>query len=128
VNNLAVSERPCCYFQVKTAYGWRGHTTASYVPRLRELKPGADIHYVFMDWRHLPELLATGRALYTEWKNLLVWNKTNAGLGAFYRSKHELIAVFKTGRAPHINNFGMGAKGRYRTNVLDYLRGLSFDI
>jgi DNA modification methylase len=78
------------------------------------------IHYVFMDWRHLPELLGAARPLYCEWKNLLVWNKSNAGQGSFYRSKHELIAVFKSGAAPHINNFGLGAEGRYRSNVLDY--------
>jgi DNA modification methylase len=63
--------------------------------------------------------LAAGRPLYTEWKNLLVWNKTNAGQGSFYRSKHELIAVFKSGTSPHVNNFGLGANGRYRANVLD---------
>jgi DNA modification methylase len=78
------------------------------------------IHYVFMDWRHLQELLNAARPLYSDWKNLLVWNKTNAGQGSFYRSKHELITVFKNGTAPHINNFGLGAKGRYRANVLDY--------
>ena len=80
----------------------------------------ASIHYVFIDWRHLPELLAAARPLYTEWKNLLVWNKTNAGQGSFYRSKHELIGVFKNGIASPINNFGLGANGRYRANVLDY--------
>lgn len=78
------------------------------------------IHYLCIDWRHLPELLNAARPLYAEWKNLLVWNKTNAGQGTFYRSKHELIAVFKNGTAPHTNNFGLGGKGRYRTNVLDY--------
>jgi DNA modification methylase len=44
----------------------------------------------------------------------------NAGMGAFYRSKHELVFVFKKGRGVHINNFGLGEKGRYRTNVWDY--------
>jgi DNA modification methylase len=78
------------------------------------------IAYVFMDWRHLPELLGAALPLFTEWKNLLVWNKNNAGQGSFYRSKHELIAVFKNGTAPHINNFSLGGKGRYRANVLDY--------
>jgi DNA modification methylase len=78
------------------------------------------IHFVFMDWRHLPELVAAARPIYSEWKNLLVWNKTNAGQGTFYRSKHELVAVFKSGTGPHINNFGLGGQGRYRTNVLDY--------
>jgi DNA modification methylase len=78
------------------------------------------IHYIFMDWRHLHQLLGAAVPLYSEWKNLLVWNKSNAGQGSFYRSKHELVAVFKSGAGPHINNFGLGAKGRYRTNVLDY--------
>jgi DNA modification methylase len=78
------------------------------------------VHYIFMDWRHLPELLDAALPLYTEWKALLVWNKTNAGQGSFYRSKHELIAVFKNGTGAHINNFGLGEKGRSRTNVLDY--------
>jgi DNA modification methylase len=78
------------------------------------------IHYIFVDWRHLPELLAAAKPMYSEWKNLLVWNKDNAGQGTFYRSKHELIAVFKAGTAPHVNNFKLGAQGRYRTNVLDY--------
>ncbi len=78
------------------------------------------IHFIFMDWRHLPELLSAARPIYSEWKNLLVWNKSNAGQGSFYRSKHELIAAFKNGTATHINNFGLGGQGRYRTNVLDY--------
>jgi hypothetical protein len=41
-------------------------------------------------------------------------------MGSFYRSKHEMILVFKNGKAAHINNFGLGEKGRYRTNVWDY--------
>ena len=79
-----------------------------------------DVMRRFMDWRHLHELLGAALPLYSEWKNLLVWNKSNAGQGSFYRSKHELIAVFKSGTRPHINNFRLGAQGRYRTNVLDY--------
>jgi DNA modification methylase len=53
-------------------------------------------------------------------KNLCVWNKTNGGMGTFYRSKHELIFVYKIGAASHINTFGLGDTGRYRTNVWDY--------
>jgi len=78
------------------------------------------IHYIFMDWRHLPELLGAALPLYSEWKDVLVWNKSTAGQGSFYRSKHELITVFKSGTGPHVNNFKLGGKGRYRTNVLDY--------
>lgn len=78
------------------------------------------IAYICMDWSHLETLLATGRRLHLQLKNLVVWAKTNAGMGSFYRSQHELIAVFKSGRHPHVNNFGLGDKGRYRTNVWSY--------
>ena len=47
-------------------------------------------------------------------------------MGAFYRSKHELVAVFKIGKAPHTNTFGLGDKGRYRTNVWSYAGVNSF--
>ena len=78
------------------------------------------IHFIFMDWRHIPELHAAGLRVYGAPKNLIVWNKTNGGMGSFYRSQHELIYVFRYGNAPHINNFGLGQKGRYRTNVWVY--------
>ncbi len=84
-----------------------------------KLKDGA-IAFVCMDWRHMRELLTAGHAVFDELKNLCVWNKTNGGMGTFYRSKHELVFVFKKGRAPHVNNFGLGDSGRYRTNVWDY--------
>ena len=77
------------------------------------------IHQICMDWRHMWEMLAAGRQVY-ELKNLCVWNKTNAGMGSFYRSKHELVFVWKSGSAPHINNFELGQHGRNRTNVWDY--------
>jgi DNA modification methylase len=82
-------------------------------------KDGA-IAYVCMDWRHMRELLAAGDKVFSELKNLCVWNKTNGGMGSFYRSKHELVFVFKVGTAPHTNSFGLGETGRYRTNVWDY--------
>ena len=41
-------------------------------------------------------------------------------MGSFYRSKYELVAVFKNGTAPHINNIELGRHGRNRTNVWDY--------
>jgi DNA modification methylase len=78
------------------------------------------IHQVCMDWRHMWEMLAAGRRVYSELKNLCIWNKTNAGMGSFYRSKHELIFVWKSGSTGHINNFELGQHGRNRTNVWDY--------
>jgi len=78
------------------------------------------IHYVCMDWRHCTELLSAADRVGLELKNICVWNKSNAGMGAFYRSQHEFIFVFKVGTAPHINNFELGQHGRYRTNVWSY--------
>lgn len=85
----------------------------------RVMRDGA-IAFVCMDWRGMECLLKAGRTAFTEMKNLVVWNKKNGGLGTFYRSKHELIFVFKQGKAEHTNNFGLGESGRYRTNVWDY--------
>lgn len=78
------------------------------------------LHYICMDWRHLYELLSAGREIYDALLNLCVWNKNNGGMGSLYRSKHELIPVFKVGNAPHINNIELGRHGRNRTNVWDY--------
>jgi len=78
------------------------------------------IHFVCMDWRHLSEVSAAGRGVYSELKNLCIWNKTNAGMGTLYRGKHELIFVFKVGKQPHINNVALGRYGRNRPNVWDY--------
>lgn len=75
------------------------------------------IHFICADWRHLYEFIHAGRLVYTEFKNLVVWAKTNAGMGSFYRSQHELILVFKNGRAAHINSFELGQHGRHRTNL-----------
>jgi DNA methylase len=88
--------------------------------RMAENSLNGSIHQTFMDWRHMGEILTAGRAVYSELKNLCVWNKSNAGMGSFYRSKHELIFVWKSGTAAHINNFELGQHGRHRTNVWDY--------
>lgn len=82
-------------------------------------KDGA-ILFVFMDWRHLFELTCAGREQGLISKNLIVWAKDNAGMGSFYRSKHELVFVFKKGDAAHTNTFELGQHGRYRTNVWEY--------
>ncbi len=79
-----------------------------------------------IDWRHLPEMIKAGQAVIGEWKNLCVWNKTNAGMGSFYRSQHELVTVWKVGDAPHTNNFGLGERGRNRSNVWTYAGVNSF--
>ena len=84
------------------------------------------IHFQCMDWRHLQEMLAAGTAAYSDLKNLCVWAKNNGGMGSLYRSQHELVFVFKSGTAPHINNVELGKHGRYRTNVWSYAGVNSF--
>jgi len=78
------------------------------------------VHYVCMDWRHLGELLEAGQQVFDEMLNLVVWEKSNAGQGSFYRSKHELIGVFRVGETPHLNNVELGRYGRSRSNVWHY--------
>lgn len=78
------------------------------------------IHFLCMDWRHMAEMLTAAAPVYGSPKNLCVWTKTNAGMGTFYRSQHELVFVFKVGTGKHINNFGLGERGRYRSNVWVY--------
>jgi DNA modification methylase len=78
------------------------------------------IHFVFMDWRHMGELIAARSEVCSELKNVIVWVKTTPAQGSFYRSQHELIFVFKNGDGPHINNFELGQHGRNRSNVWTY--------
>ena len=84
------------------------------------------LHFVCMDWRHMGELLAAGRDVYSELKNVCVWVKDNAGMGSLYRSQHELVFVFKCGRRSHRNNVQLGQYGRNRTNVWNYPCANSF--
>lgn len=92
--------------------------------RLADHSVDGSIHFLCMDWRHLKEMTAAGEAVYTELKNLIVWDKGTPGMGSFYRSRHELIFAFKNGGAAHINNFGLGQHGRNRSNVWTY-RGMA---
>ena len=84
------------------------------------------LHFICMDWRHLGELLAAGRTVYSELKNLAVWVKNNPGMGSLYRSQHELILVFRYGRGPHRNNVQLGQYGRNRSNVWHYPNAQTF--
>jgi DNA modification methylase len=87
---------------------------------MKQVSHDGAIHFICIDWRHIAELLAGADSVYGAPKQLCIWIKDNAGMGSFYRSGHELVFVFKVGDAPHINNFGLGERGRYRTNVWQY--------
>jgi DNA modification methylase len=92
--------------------------------RLHSAKGG--IAMVFMDWRHLPEILDAGRKSFSALVNLCVWKKSNAGMGSLYRSQHELCLIFKAVPGSHVNNVELGRHGRYRTNVWEYAGANAF--
>jgi hypothetical protein len=78
------------------------------------------VHFICMDWRHMDDVSAVGRGVYGDLLNLCFWNKSNAGMGSLYRSKHELVFVYRVGVEPHFNAVELGRHGRNRTNVWDY--------
>ena len=84
------------------------------------------VHFLFMDWRHLYEMISASRSVYPKMLNLIVWCKQNGGMGSFYRSQHELIFAFQKGKGSHTNNVELGKHGRYRTNVWHYAGVNSF--
>jgi len=94
--------------------------------RMAEVSDPAAIHFICMDWKHFAELQEAGEAVYHELKNVCVWAKTNAGMGTFYRSQTEFVFVYKVGPGKHINNFGLGAKGRHRSNLWTYAGANTF--
>jgi DNA modification methylase len=79
-----------------------------------------------MDWRHARELLEAAASIFDELKNICVWAKTNPGQGTFYRSQHELVFVYKRGKAPHLNTFELGQHGRTRSNIWTYAGANAF--
>jgi DNA modification methylase len=81
--------------------------------------PGA-LFYGFMDFRHMWEMLTASRAADLSLLNLCIWAKTNSGMGSLYRSRHELVFVFRNGKEPHINNVELGRHGRSRSNIWTY--------
>lgn len=84
--------------------------------------------YVFMDFRHIEELMRAGEIIFDGLTQLYVWNKIKGEQEAFYRSQHELVPTFKIGAAPHLNDFGLGESGRYRTNVWSYRGSASLKV
>jgi len=78
------------------------------------------VHFICMDWRHMDDVSVVAKQIYGDLLNLCIWNKSNAGMGSLYRSKHELVFVYRVGTAPHFNSVELGKHGRNRTNVWDY--------
>lgn len=82
------------------------------------LKPGG-YQYAFMNWRNMHLLTQAALANGLEHVNTCVWVKSNAGMGSFYRSQHEMVGVFRKPGAKSTNNIKLGKFGRNRSNVWD---------
>jgi len=95
---------------------YRRFLASSYKRLLAACKDGALV-YVFIDWRHIEVVCEVGRTLGLLLRNVCVWSKTTPGQGSFYRSAHELVAVFQKPGATAVNNIELGKFGRSRTNV-----------
>jgi DNA modification methylase len=95
---------------------FNGAWMASVLPYLRD----GGILGTFIDWRGLPTVHSAVANLGLIPLNLIVWAKTNAGMGSLYRSQHELLPLFKKGTASHVNNVELGKRGRWRSNVWTY--------
>jgi DNA modification methylase len=93
---------------------------ASSLKLLAQYSTRGSVHYICMDWRHMGELLTAGKQVYDALLNVAVWAKNTGGMGSFYRSRHEMIFVFRNGEAKHRNNIQLGRYGRNRCNVWNY--------
>lgn len=82
-------------------------------------RPGA-VHFSCMSHHYVDALFEACEPLYDARLNLVVWAKSNAGMGSLYRSQHELIAVYRVPGAPHFNAVELGRHGRNRSNVWRY--------
>jgi DNA modification methylase len=93
---------------------------SAFVRCLAQYSADGSLHYLCIDWRHLHVLEGVCHRYFSRQLNLCVWVKSNGGMGSHYRSRHELVLVFKNGTASHINNVQLGSFGRNRTNVWEY--------
>ena len=103
-----------------------GTSLTSALAAARRASVDGAVHYVCIDWRQVSDLITVGRSIYGAHLNVVVWVKTNAGQGSFYRSQHELIGVFRVGDSPYLNNIELGRHGRCRSNVWRYAGANTF--
>jgi len=102
-----------------TGEEFRTFLTDTLSPSAQVSRDGA-VQFISIDWRHMDDVITVCKGIYGALLNLCVWNKSNAGMGSLYRSKHELVFVYRVGEASHFNAVELGRHGRNRTNVWDY--------
>lgn len=74
----------------------------------------------FIDWRSVDLMIRCGRRTVGDLINICVWVKQNGRFGSPWRSRHELICVFRRGGGKVTDNVKLGKYGRNRTNVWEY--------
>lgn len=82
-------------------------------------KPGA-LNYQFIDWRGVGDMIAAGKRIYDDLINICVWVKPIGGMGGLYRSRQELVCVFRVKGGKHQNFVNLGKHGRNRSNVWEF--------
>ena len=88
--------------------------------RMKEFSREGAVAFSFIDWRHVHLMVNAGIASFGKLLNICVWSKTNASLGTFYRSQHELVVVLQNGEKRFTNNLPLGRKRRHRSNIWTY--------
>lgn len=83
------------------------------------VRPGGLV-YLYIDWRSQLLLQQAAEKLFGKLVNLCVWVKDRAGMGSFYRSRHELVLIYRKPGGKHRNNIELGRHGRDRSNVWEY--------
>jgi DNA modification methylase len=96
------------------------------IEQMARYSTDSSLHFHCIDWRHLQDMQLVAAEIYKELLNIAVWVKPNGGMGSFYRSRHELVLVYKRGAGRYRNNIELGRHGRNRTNVWEYAGGNSF--
>lgn len=81
--------------------------------------PGGVI-FSCMDWRHDTDMVIAARSVGLNLLNKCIWDKGSGGMGGFYRSRYEVVAVFSSKTSPVINNIALGRHGKDRSNCWSY--------
>jgi hypothetical protein len=74
----------------------------------------------FIDWRGLSTVSAAAAKLGLKPLSLIVWAKTNAGMGNSIARSMNSCRYSRGGTASHVNNVELGKRGRWRSNVWTY--------
>lgn len=82
-------------------------------------KPGA-LCFQFINWRSVDVVIAGGKKNVGDLVNICVWVKPSGGMGSLWRSRHELVCVFRVQGGKSKNNVELGKHGRNRSNVWEY--------